>query len=356
MNPRKGRGKTRQLAAQIAMLYFLRREHGADYFADINAAAVNDFYLSNIDFDAQSPDAKRLIEILNKLNQLLGTGNRPKLRAHDVIHLVLLVDSLWDDYTRSWEKNFSKALDKFLAGFVDAKIRKDSVDPGEFWNRYGQWTRVNSDRGDTIGRRHRFYLEKMYDYLDDLHPKDPQRLFGKLERELLYLKYNKFCAVCDAEVSWNEAEVHHVIEHSKGGASDLSNAALVHKACHPKGSVAPRAFAEKFFASQQETERTSKGLSENAGQGFLWESPTGNVFLPSGTEIRMRYKHDEYFATVDGDQIFYEHKPYTPSQLANTITQTSRNAWRDLWIKFPGDEDWELAENLRSDASMEEDP
>lgn len=82
------------------------------------------------------------------------------------------------------------------------------------------------------------------------------------------------------------------------------------------------------------------------GRGFQWKS----VFMPSGTEVRMPYRGDWYYARVEGDQLIYEGAATTPGRLANTITQTSRNAWRDLWIKRPGDSTWHLADSLRAGA------
>jgi HNH endonuclease len=284
------------------------------------------------------------------LNRLLGNGKRPRLKAHDAIHLVLLVDSLWDDYTRSWESKLPGALDKFMEGFASAKADKDSPNPDEFWIKYGQWTRVNSDRGDTIARRHAFYMEKMFDHLAPLQMKDPKRLFGELEREILFFKNHKICAMCDSEVPWNEAEVHHVIEHSKGGMTNSNNGALVHRACHPKGAAATNAFAEKWAALQSKIKREPKNTVDSASTGYLWKSQSGRLFLPSGTAIRMQYKHGDHHATVGGNQFVYKGKPVSPSQFVHTITNTNRNAWRDLWIKFPGENDWMLAEDLRSDS------
>jgi len=244
MKPGGDRGKTRTVAAQIAMLFFSRRERGYASLTDINAGAIDDFYYSHIDFDHASPDAERLTAILDKLNTLLGTGSRPKLRGHDAFHLVLLVDTLWDDYTRSWEATLSGALDRFLAAFAKAKLTKDSPQPDQFWTRYGQWTRVNSDRGDRILHRHEFYTEKMFEFLQPLHLKDPKRAFGTLEREILFFRDSKKCAVCGAPVVWDEAEAHHVQEHAEGGPTQLKNAALVHRHCHPKGASA-KAFAQQ---------------------------------------------------------------------------------------------------------------
>lgn len=37
-----------------------------------------------------------------------------------------------------------------------------------------------------------------------------------------------------------------------------------------------------------------------------------------------------------------------PGRLANTIAGTSRNAWRDLWIKRSGHTEWRLADDCRT--------
>lgn len=247
MSSKNDRGKARQAAAQIAMLFLERQEVGLDHFADINAASINEFYYSHIDFDKASAPARRLQSIMDRIVDLLRSTERPKLKIHDAIHVVLLVDALWDDYTRSWEKRFPEALDKFISNLAAAKGSKDSAMPDEFWIQYGQWTRVNSDRGDRIAHRHRFYMKKMFEYLAPLELKDPKRIFGELERELLFYKQNKQCAACGSPLKWGDFEVHHVIEHSKGGVTSLDNGALVHVDCHPKGAEATSAFASRFL-------------------------------------------------------------------------------------------------------------
>jgi len=97
MKPTTDRGKTRTLVAQMAMLFFGRREKGPNFFSDIDSPTIDDFYYTHIDFNASCDDAKRFVTILDKLDSLLGTGHHPKLRAHEAIHLLLLVDVLWDE-------------------------------------------------------------------------------------------------------------------------------------------------------------------------------------------------------------------------------------------------------------------
>lgn len=229
------RGKFRQLAAQIAMLYFTRRSKGI--FCDTNAAAIDDFYYENLGFDPESPDASRLFDILDKITHLLTDQKRPKLIGHEAIHLVLLVDSIFDGYTRSWEGGFASAFDQFRSEFALGKQTRNEANPGEYWLRYGVLTRVNSDRADAIQRRHEFFSSKMRKSLK-LELKDTQRRFGDLERELIYYRDRKKCAVCGADVIWSDVDIHHVDEHAKGGKTSLANGALVHRHCHPKGKKA----------------------------------------------------------------------------------------------------------------------
>ena len=78
-------------------------------------------------------------------------------------------------------------------------------------------------------------------------------------------------------------------------------------------------------------------------RGYRWK----RVFLPHGTELRMQYKGRYFYARVDGDDLSYEGRAISPGSLANTIAGGSRNAWRDLWLKRPGDKEWKLADDCR---------
>ena len=87
-------------------------------------------------------------------------------------------------------------------------------------------------------------------------------------------------------------------------------------------------------------------LIKSVSRGYQWK----NLFMPDGTEIRMQYKGAYFYAKVESDEIVYKGNPISPSNLANTIAGSSRNAWRDLWIKRPDDAEWCLADDLRPQA------
>ncbi len=239
------RGEFRQLAAQIAMLYLTRQESG--HLCDTKRDAIDTFYHKHLDFDAHSPSAKRLNAIFDLLTSLLGDGKRKKVIGHEAIALVLLADSLVDDYTASWRTKFADAFDSFRLSLSEAAETRYDEKPSEFWLRYGILARTNSDQAENIERRHQFFAEKMREHIKP-HLKDETRIFGQLERELIYHRDQKNCQVpgCEAEVLWAEAEFHHVQEHSKGGLTSLENGALVHKGCHPKSAKEVTKFAEHW--------------------------------------------------------------------------------------------------------------
>lgn len=87
-------------------------------------------------------------------------------------------------------------------------------------------------------------------------------------------------------------------------------------------------------------------LISRSEQGYQWKE----LFLPHGTKLRMRYKGEYRYATVEGDDLIYEGEPHSPSELTRAITKTSRNAWLDIQVLRPGDRQWTLADDLRSKA------
>jgi hypothetical protein len=243
----RNRGEFRQMAAQLTMLYFTRREAGK--VCDISGEAIDAFYHKHLDFDGSVAEAKRFSEVLDSLATLLRDGKRKKVLRHEAVSLVLLVDSLLDDYTKSWTIKFAEAFDKFRENVAKGSKTKYDEKPDEYWSKYGLLTRSGTDRPETIERRHQFFVEKMQALIEP-KLKDPTRIFGEVERELIYYRDRKRCQLpgCGAEVVWSDAQIHHVDMHSVGGSTTLDNGALVHTGCHPKGTKAVADFAESWRA------------------------------------------------------------------------------------------------------------
>jgi hypothetical protein len=52
--------------------------------------------------------------------------------------------------------------------------------------------------------------------------------------------------------------------------------------------------------------------------------------------------------------LMYEGERVSPNQFATKVTGTSRDAWRDLWIKRPTDDDFRVADDLRDPSTVAE--
>lgn len=109
--------------------------------------------------------------------------------------------------------------------------------------------------------------------------------------------------------------------------------------------VKPEAFVIELVQRWLAVDKERHSLRNNgpAKRGFQWK----NVFLPEGTNLRTGYRGAIEFAKVVGDGILSDDgESLTPSLLANRHAK-GRNAWRLIWLRFPGDTQWIRADHCR---------
>lgn len=98
---------------------------------------------------------------------------------------------------------------------------------------------------------------------------------------------------------------------------------------------------------------TAKGqypaLAVSPSRGYQWKT----LFLPEGSELRMRYGDQSYHARVEGDAIVYQGQRVSPRQMAIAVAGDGHNAWRELWILLPGETKWKPASLLRRESERE---
>jgi hypothetical protein len=92
---------------------------------------------------------------------------------------------------------------------------------------------------------------------------------------------------------------------------------------------------------------TGAAASPDGAGGYYWRSSEASLFLPDGTDIRMKYRGEFHYARIEGNYLIFQGNRLSPHRMAGLITKTSRNAWQDLWIKRPDDSDWALADTFR---------
>lgn len=78
--------------------------------------------------------------------------------------------------------------------------------------------------------------------------------------------------------------------------------------------------------------------------GYQWKE----LFLPEGTELRIRYRGAYNYARIDGDQLKYAGEVVSPRDWALMVTGSVRNPWRDIWIRRGVSECWTRASTWRT--------
>jgi hypothetical protein len=106
---------------------------------------------------------------------------------------------------------------------------------------------------------------------------------------------------------------------------------------------------EVVVSAETFTKVSNKEFNDGDPSGGLEWSP---LWLPNGTELRMRYRQKTYLGRVRFDAIHYDNIEYhSVSQWVRHVARgTARNAWHDVWIKFRDAEDFVYADTLRQPA------
>ncbi|MYM98823.1 hypothetical protein [Duganella vulcania] len=87
-------------------------------------------------------------------------------------------------------------------------------------------------------------------------------------------------------------------------------------------------------------------VAPEVGKGYQWKQ----LFLPNGTELRTTFGGKSTYAQVQDEVILSSGNPTTPSRLANASGCGTRNAWHNIWVRFPGESTWKLARRCRPPA------
>jgi hypothetical protein len=87
-----------------------------------------------------------------------------------------------------------------------------------------------------------------------------------------------------------------------------------------------------------------KSFAMPTTSGYQWKQ----LFLPNGTLLRTIFNGKNYHCHVEEDQLRYNDLQTSPSRFANAVGGVRRNAWKVIWILFPGTSTWKLAASLRT--------
>jgi 5-methylcytosine-specific restriction endonuclease McrA len=221
------------------MTFLVRQDSELD-FVDLKASNLDAFYLNKSDLAPNDLGAERLLDLLREIVRLpeihrIRDGN--KLKFQWAFHLVLLIDSLIaaNYVDASWRGKVIGAFEQFRGECADATLAfKERGERSPHYDDFVQpLSGSGSDTAEKIRLRHRFLLQSILRLVEP-KPKDPLRLFGPIEREIMWYRQQGKCAhpACARQTPLAEMQAHHVREHTQGGQTSPENGVLLCKNCH----------------------------------------------------------------------------------------------------------------------------
>ena len=236
-----GLAETRKFFAGLAMTIMVREKAEVD-FVDLKGATINDFYLENLVLEQDDAGALRVVKVLDIVAQLPGFESLREGRPMSfqwAFHLALLVDSLNEGkYSTIWRDDVVTAFLAFRQEVANAQLHyRETHESRPHYDRFSRLlSGSGSDTADVIRIRHSFLLAEVYAKIR-LIPLDPQRLFDPLEKEVIWNRdrgicQNPQCQRPGRKVSFRDATIHHVVEHTVGGTTTLQNGILICPECH----------------------------------------------------------------------------------------------------------------------------
>ncbi|RFP15294.1 hypothetical protein D0T25_19420 [Duganella sp. BJB488] len=91
--------------------------------------------------------------------------------------------------------------------------------------------------------------------------------------------------------------------------------------------------------------RFEPGADVSGIHGYQWKT----LFLPEGTVLKSWSYGENNYARVEGDQIIHNGRAVSPNEFAQSFARSTRNAWRDLSVRRPGDKTYKSAYRLRDE-------
>ena len=309
-----GLAETRKFFAGLAMTIMLRQRSGVD-FVNLKGKVINDFYKEkeNLELSEQDPAAQRVIRVLDGVAQLPGfeslRDGKP-MSFQWAFHLALLVDSLiGGDYAPAWRNDVVNAFIAFRAEEAKARLHhRETKESLPHYERFGRLLAGSgSDTADVIRSRHSFLLAQVYPKIR-ITPRDPNRCFDTLEKEVIWNRDRGLCQNPDCKwpgrrVPFQEATIHHVHEHTTGGPTTLQNGVLVCRDCHASRPGMQRLtshfeeYLRRIYATPgQQTagvDEIGPAPDENSGQRGPQNAGDSNGARASGGRLRILIRWGE---------------------------------------------------------------
>lgn len=197
----------------------------------ISAQSLRKMYEQNDQIsstDKVVKDAKKALNFINKAFSKVDSN--PRLKKYAITDLAVIVNGLLETYDlNQYPAEFAQAFLDFQTLRV-LNNEKDEEEQDPVIMEYN-----NSARGDSLGYiefRQNTLREYILGKMPYLTTKDPQRLFTKDQKAVIFRLGKGVCANCGDKVTEDDFEADHIVPHSKGGKTQIANGQILCSDCN----------------------------------------------------------------------------------------------------------------------------
>lgn len=203
--------------------------------ASVRDSDLNSLYQKNAQFDRNGKLAKKVRRVLDYLHRAFP-DKTPELERYNAITLYCLASILIENYVHAGTEEALAAwfIDFEMQRRQDERLDEDSRDPQLV--EYRRLTSYSTDGEESIRGRLEFMEKRFFLACPDIEPVDAIRSFTPEQRLAIYRKNDGCCQInvhCNGEkLGWADWHADHIVPHSRGGRTTVSNGQTACPACN----------------------------------------------------------------------------------------------------------------------------
>lgn len=203
-------------------------------FTSITPDAIKRTYINNRAITIADPNVKNIKQIFNLMLKAFDMSNNPspRLKKYAILTLTEVFYHLSETYS---VLDFKAAIANSYLKFEQLRAENDDLDESVQDSTLSGFT--DAARGDSPAQqeyRYRTLLEFIVKDNQDIPTKDPNRSFTDQQRIAIFNKNEGICQNenCGKSVSFDEFHADHIIPHSRGGKTTVSNGQVLCLSCN----------------------------------------------------------------------------------------------------------------------------
>ena len=199
---------------------------------DVKPNSIRKTYEQNDTIKESDPAAVKLKSAFNFISRSFKGQSSPKFKRFEVITLPYLVCEMLGEYDLSAH---ASVFGKCYLHFEDVRIKNEELSDGDIDADFVQYSNeIRHDNVAGLSYRHDFIKSQMLTEITTLKLLDKDRLFSDKQKQVIWRRDDGICRICGTPCEDSSWHADHIIPHSRGGPTSISNGQVLCHKCNLK--------------------------------------------------------------------------------------------------------------------------